>query len=251
MKIAIAGYGYVGKAHEAILSDHYDIEIVDPAIAEYADKISKDVDAIIICVSTPMGSHGGCHMDNVYNVIEDAPKVPILIKSTISVEGWRMLRHVFTGHSLTYSPEFLRAESWLQDTQETDHLYLGGGDSGFWTDVFLNALGQISVSVIDAAELVTAKSVRNNFLALKVSFFNQMYDYCTAQGLNYDLVAGVVGDDHRIGHSHTTITHERGFGGHCFPKDVQALIKSGEPVGCELTLMKESLKYNESIRKKS
>lgn len=251
MKISIVGYGYVGKAHEVILSKYYDIEIVDTSIAEYADTVSKDADAVIVCVSTPEGSHGGCHMDNVYNVIESSPDVPILIKSTISIEGWKMLKHVFPGSNLTYSPEFLRANSWLQDAQDLNHIYIGGSSTGFWTDIFLNALGNISVSIVSPQELIISKTVRNNFLALKVSFFNQIYDYCNAHKIDYTTVAEVVGDDARIGHSHTDITPERGFGGHCFPKDMKALITSADANGCNLSILKESLKYNQQIRKKS
>ena len=93
MKIGIAGYGFVGQAHEGVLKDYHDIIISDPALKHYGDL--RQADAIIVCVSTPQGSHGGCHMDNVYEVIEDSPDIPILIKSTISLEGWDMLRHVF------------------------------------------------------------------------------------------------------------------------------------------------------------
>ena len=84
MKIGIAGYGFVGKAHESVLKDYHDLIIYDPAQGHYGDL--RQADAVIVCVSTPQGSHGGCHMDNVYKVIEDNPIVPILIKSTISIE---------------------------------------------------------------------------------------------------------------------------------------------------------------------
>ena len=78
MKIGIAGYGFVGKAHEGVLKDYHDLIIYDPALGHYGDL--RHADAIIICVSTPEGSHGGCHMDNVYCIVEDNPNVPILIK---------------------------------------------------------------------------------------------------------------------------------------------------------------------------
>ena len=85
MKIGIAGYGFVGQAHEGVLKDYHEIIISDPAKKMYGDL--KHADAIIVCVSTPQGSHGGCQMDNVYEVIKHAPDVPILIKSKISIEG--------------------------------------------------------------------------------------------------------------------------------------------------------------------
>tara|TARA_R110000851_G_scaffold2549_1_gene10376 strand:+ start:319 stop:1071 length:753 start_codon:yes stop_codon:yes gene_type:complete len=247
MKIGIAGYGFVGQAHELIFKDYHDILISDPDKGHYADLTHAD--AIIICVSTPAGSNGSCKMDNVYEVIEAAPDVPILIKSTISVEGWKMLKHVFPYSNLTFSPEFLRAAHWREDALSTTQHYLGGSGTQFWADLFLKALGNISIDIAEPEELVVAKSVRNNFLALKVSFFNQIFDYCQVHNLDYHSVADIVGADDRIGHSHTQITDERGFGGHCFPKDVKALITSAKAYGCSLSLLEEASNYNNKVRK--
>jgi UDPglucose 6-dehydrogenase len=249
MKIGIAGYGYVGKAHATILGDYHDIIVSDPGLKEYGDL--RHADAIIVCVSTPQGSHGGCHMDNVFNVIDNAPNVPILIKSTISVEGWKMLDHVFPNHNITYSPEFLRAESWLEDALNTKDYYLGGDSCNFWSDIYLQSLGQINIHIERPEDLVAAKALRNSFLALKVSFFNQVYDYAQAHGLDYEAVANAIAADERIGVSHTSVTKERGYGGHCFPKDVRAIIKSGQSYNARFTLLEEADAYNNTIRKKS
>jgi UDPglucose 6-dehydrogenase len=247
MKIGIAGYGFVGKAHELVLKDYHDLIIYDPALEHYGDL--RHADAIIICVSTPQGSHGGCHMDNVYCIIEDNPNVPILIKSTISVEGWKMLEHVFPHTDIAFSPEFLRAAHWETDAQLQDKIYLGGGNTGFWADIFITALGEIDIDIVEPQALVTAKAVRNSFLATKVAFFNEIYDYCRAYNIDYESVAGVVGDDSRITKSHTQITDERGFGGHCFPKDTTALTTSAKRQGVELSILDTAIKYNQHIRK--
>ena len=103
MKIGIAGYGYVGKAHATILGDYHDIIVSDPGLKEYGDL--RHAEAVIVCVSTPSREDGGCHMDNVFDVIDSVGDVPILIKSTISVEGWRMLADL--KRNITYSPEFV------------------------------------------------------------------------------------------------------------------------------------------------
>ena len=247
MKIGIAGYGFVGKAHELVLKEYHDLIIYDPALGHYGDL--RHADAIIICVSTPQGSHGGCHMDNVYCIVEDNPNVPILIKSTISVEGWKMLQHVFPHTDIAFSPEFLRAAHWETDAQLQDKIYLGGGNTGFWADIFITALGEIDIDIVEPQALVTAKAVRNSFLATKVAFFNEIYDYCRAYNIDYESVAGVVGDDSRITKSHTQITDERGFGGHCFPKDTTALTTSAKRQGVELSILDTAIKYNQHIRK--
>ena len=244
MKLGIAGYGFVGQAHELIFEDYHDILISDPALGQYADL--SHADAIIICVSTPAGKDGSCNMNNVFDVIDAAPDVPLLIKSTISVEGWKMLADL--KRNLTFSPEFLRAAHWNIDALETKDYYFGGTSCNFWSDLFLRALGDINVTIRNPEDLVASKALRNSFLALKVSFFNQVYDYCKAHDLDYNAVAATVGEDPRIGLSHTSVTEERGYGGHCFPKDVKATIKSGQAYNARLTLLEEADNYNSSIR---
>ena len=248
-RLGIAGYGFVGHAFDKAVNMTNEITISDPAkgyLINHNDLVQPQ--AIVICVSTPQGSHGGCHMDNVYCIIEDNPNVPILIKSTISVEGWKMLQHVFPHTDIAFSPEFLRAAHWETDAQLQDKIYLGGGNTGFWADIFITALGEIDIDIVEPQALVTAKAVRNSFLATKVAFFNEIYDYCRAYNIDYESVAGVVGDDSRITKSHTQITDERGFGGHCFPKDTAALLHTANSYRYNLSILNEAVNYNKGIR---
>jgi len=241
MRILIAGYGMVGKAHHELLKEQHDIEIYDPALGY---KHLKAPDAVIVCVSTPPRKDGACEMKNVFDVIETSPDVPILIKSTISVEGWDMLVDAFPNRMLNFSPEFLRAESAVEDLQNTDLILVGGSDPFFWGKVF-----NLPVEIAEARELILAKYARNSFLALKVAFFNQMYDLCDALDVEYSAVAHYTGMDERIGYSHTYITDERGFGGHCFPKDINAFVKTAQRNNVELSILKEAVEYNRRIRK--
>jgi UDPglucose 6-dehydrogenase len=249
MKIGIAGYGYVGQAHEAALKDYHEILISDPALGHYADL--KHADAIIVCVSTPQHTSGSCNVNNVYEVIAAAPPVPILIKSTISLEGWDVIRTDFISANLTFSPEFLRAATALEDFKNTTHFMMGGDGVGFWADVLINAMGNITIDNVSVSELILTKYFRNSFLATKVAFFNQVYELCQTTRADYETVAKHIGNDPRIGHSHTTITDERGFGGHCFPKDTSALIKTAQTHNTQLSILEEAIKYNNSIRKET
>ena len=247
MKIGIAGYGYVGQAHEAALKDYHEILISDPALGHYADLTHAD--AIIVCVSTPQHTSGSCNVNNVYEVIAAAPKVPILIKSTISIEGWDVIRTDFVSANLTFSPEFLRAATALEDFKNTTHFMMGGDSVGFWADVLINAMGNITIDNVGVSDLILTKYFRNSFLATKVAFFNQVYELCQATGANYETVAKHIGNDPRIGHSHTTITDERGFGGHCLPKDTSALIKTAQKHNTQLSILEEAINYNNTLRK--
>ena len=242
MKILIAGYGFVGKAHYEVLKFKHDVVINDPALG-YTNSYD-DADAVIVCVATPPRQDGGCHMDNVFNVIEAAPDVPILIKSTISVEGWQMLADAFPNKQISFSPEFLRAASAIEDMQNMDLMLIGGESCSFWREVF-----GVNVEVAEPEELILAKYARNSFLALKVAFFNQMYDLCNALDVEYSAVAHYTTIDSRIGDSHSFISKERGFGGHCFPKDTSALVKSGQRENVDLSILREAIEYNNRIRK--
>lgn len=249
MKIGIAGYGFVGQAHHKVLEEYHEVLISDPAKGHYQDL--RHADAIIVCVSTPQGSHGGCHMDNVVAVIKDNSNVPILIKSTISVEGWDMLKHMFPNTSLTFSPEFLRAASALEDFKNNDTILLGGDDTGFWADIFITAMGKINIDVGQPKELILTKYARNSFLALKVAYFNQIKDLCDELKIDYNKVREYTIKDNRIGESHTTVTDERGFGGHCFPKDTSAILTTSQQNDAPLTILNEAIEYNQRIRKES
>ena len=248
--IVIAGYGYVGKAFHEAFKDIYDCEIVDPAVNE--NKMEDfEPTHVICCVSTPQGDDGSCYMDNVYDVVSKTDKnVPILIKSTISIEGWNELKKRFPEHSITFSPEFLRAKTAVKDFLDQKQIYLSKNGHE-WTEFFRKRFPTALYSVRKSAqELILAKYFRNSFLATKVAFFNEIYDLAETMGLSYDLIREVVADDERIGRSHTDITEERGFGGHCFPKDTMAITKTAKKHKSRLTLIEQAIKYNDKIRKK-
>jgi len=253
MKLVIAGLGYVGKAHHFWFSKKVEeLVAADPAINELnvADVI-EGADGLICCVSTPEASDGSCNISNIESVINQTPSnVQIIIRSTISIEGWESLKKNYRNHKLTYCPEFLRAAKWESDFMINQQLWMGGEARNiqFWHDVFIKVLEHLTVGVVDPKVLIAGKNFRNSFLATKVAFFNQIYDYCQAKGIDYGQTAEMICVDPRIGGSHTAITKERGFGGHCFPKDTQAIVKSAEKDSVELSIIKEAIAYNKLIR---
>ena len=134
MDITIAGYGFVGKAHSMALSKTNKITAYDPALGM---NDFGQPHGVIICVSTPARRSGGCDMRNVRDVISRPSKEsPILIRSTISIEGWKDLRIEFPDHEIAFSPEFLRAETALEDFKSTNKIYVGGDRLVFWHTVF-------------------------------------------------------------------------------------------------------------------
>jgi UDPglucose 6-dehydrogenase len=246
----IAGYGFVGKAHE-LLFKYFDenIEIHDPPLGKIAD--FSNASAVIVCVPTPELPNGACDISAVYNVISQCNKTtPILIKSTIHLQGWQFLKETFPEHRLCFSPEFLRAANYMNDIKNIDNVILSG-DTDYWRDQYSYNWPKIKINIVNPKEAIAIKYFRNSFLATKVSFFNEMYDFCTAYGINFDQVRGGVAADSRIGDSHTYVwpnENVRGFGGACFPKDTKALLKMAEEVKINLNTLSAAVYYNTKIR---
>ena len=186
-------------------------------------------------------------MQNVYDVLNDLKNVPVLIKSTISLIGWEYIQRTF--RKVSFSPEFLRAESALEDFRKNNTILIGGDSVHFWQEIFLNAMGNINIDVAQPEELILTKYFRNSFLATKVAFFNEIYDLCKAADIDYETVSRLIALDSRIGSSHTQVTEDRGFGGHCFPKDVSALLKMAEVLENNLNILEAANNYNKRIRK--
>ena len=248
MKIQIYGYGFVGKAHAlALEKPNTKVYVYDPALGY--DTLVENPDAVIICVSTPARENGKCDINNVYESISSVKddNVPILIKSTISIEGWRFLELEFPNKKITFSPEFLRANHAFEDFKNQDRVYIGGGDLKFWAKLLNDTLGVV-IELAEPEELILAKYFRNSFLATKVAFFNQIYDLCERLNIEYSAVAHYVTEDPRIGESHSYITKERGFGGHCFPKDTSAILATAEHYKKELTILQSVVEYNNKLR---
>jgi len=249
--IVIAGYGYVGQAFYETFKDLETCEIVDPK--HNKNKITDfEATHVVVAVSTPEGENGGCDMSNVIDVVSQCKtEQQIMIKSTISIEGWQQLRKDFPDHRLTFSPEFLRAKSATKDFQDTKHIYLAGQWSHSWIPLLKKRFPTAQYSVRKTPEeLIAAKYFRNAFLATKVSFFNQVYDMCEKMGLNFKQVHEVITDDKRIGRDHSDVTEERGFGGHCLPKDCEAITKTADLADVDLSIIREVIKYNKQLTKK-
>ena len=248
MKIVIAGVGYVGNAIDTVLEQKHDTYIVDPKLN--TNKISDiDYDALIICVSTPLGNNGACNMQNVFDCISDSNSKPILIKSTISLEGWNSIKEKYPNKDITFSPEFLRAETSLKDFATQETMYLSEGNHLFWVDIFKPLLPDVGYKLGTAEELILAKYFRNSFLATKVIFFNQIFDLCKKiRTVDYEAIRQIVTDDSRIGEGHSKITDERGFGGHCFPKDTKAIVETANKNKSNLSLIKTAIEYNKEVQ---
>ena len=252
MKIVIAGYGFVGKAVDSLFKNktQFNVLISDPYKKLGASFFNAD--AVIICVATPEEEDGSCDVSNIIDVLIETPlRSQVLIKSTMSIEGWEKIRQQFPEHKIVFSPEFLRAATAVDDFKNQKHMILGGehDNVSFWINTFRSCGLDIYYEMMSVKEAILIKYFRNSFLATKVAFFNQVYDLCEKLKIPFHVVQRGIAYDERIGRSHTEVTEERGFGGHCFPKDTKAIIKTGKHFDVHLSLIEEAVDYNNKIRK--
>ncbi|MBR20294.1 MAG: hypothetical protein CMA64_09170 [Euryarchaeota archaeon] len=263
MKFIVAGYGFVGSAIGDLLAKNHEVIPVDPRLNK--NKIEDHIhssDGLIIAVSTPEGTDGKCDVSNVWNVLQQVrwPKdyeanfeyqIPILIKSTVP---WTELANM-ERFKVTYYPEFLREATAKEDFVNQKYCILGGEDTTFWTDLLYKSLPlvkHIHNCTIEEASIV--KYMANSFLATKLTFFNELFELCSKTGANYDTVSNLLGLDTRIGTGHTTVPGpdgKYGWGGHCFPKDTQALLTVAKDLDVNLSLLKSAIESNKNHRKKT
>jgi len=251
MTYVIAGFGFVGNAYYSVFKNYFEFTIVDPIYNNNRLEDIKDITGVICCVSTPSDADGRCDIASVVDVISKTPAhVPILIKSTIDLAGWKKLKELFPEHKIAFSPEFLKASSAFIDLLNCNEFILSGSNVSFWRDFYKAKDKKTKCYLYSVEEAILIKYFRNAFLATKVSFFNEIYDFCLKNNVDFDSVREGIGADNRIGHSHTFIEseHTRGWGGYCFPKDTSALLKMAEDSDSQLSVLDSAIRYNLKIR---
>jgi UDPglucose 6-dehydrogenase len=251
--IVIAGFGFVGQAHYEVFKGRVDFTIVDPLHNSNKLDELENIDAVICAVATPEDSDGGCDITNVMDVLSKSPEgVPILIKSTIDLNGWNKIKETFPNHYITFSPEFLRAVSSTTDLTNTNQFILAGENVLFWRDFYKKHNNNATFLLLSVEEAILVKYFRNAFLATKVSFFNEVYDFCEAHDIDFNSVRKGITKDKRIKESHSFVDpdYARGWGGMCFPKDTSALLKMAANKNINLNTIAAAVTYNKKIHKK-
>ena len=245
MKIGIIGQGYVGTAIKLGFEDHYKIETYDKfdlakSTRSNVKDIVEEANVIFVCVPTPMRKDGTCYTGIVEEVIreinETATDHIIVIKSTIPPGTTDRINEEYTHSTVIFNPEFLTEENFLDDFKNQSRIILGGDRKG------TNKLRQVYSKVFPKATIVKTgakhaemvKYFTNTFLATKVSFANEMYSVCEQIGIDYDKVVEYAIYDERLGKSNWAVPGpdgDFGYGGHCFPKDLSAIINQFDTYG--------------------
>ncbi len=267
MKIGIVGQGYVGTAIKVGFEPHYDLETYDKydeskSTCELSDMVAE-CEVIFVCVPTPMDKDGTCHTNIVESVVEEIDewvsryhkdiKPIIVIKSTVPPGTTTRLHKKYKGVDVIFNPEFLTEMNFIEDFKNQNRIILGGIRRGtnILRTVYSKVFPNITIVKTSATYAEMVKYFINCFLATKVSFANEMKQICDGLDIDYDKVVEYATYDERLGKSHWAVPGpdgELGFGGHCLPKDISALIEVARKLGVQPTVLDAVNRLNLLIR---
>jgi UDPglucose 6-dehydrogenase len=284
-KIAVIGTGYVGLTtgacfaqlgHEVVCADidaakveglsRGEVPIVEQGLDELvsegiksgrlsfvlgAANAAADCDFAYLCVPTPQGPDGRADLSYIESAAREiAPVLPadaiVVNKSTVPVGSAHFVEQVLARHDVAVvsNPEFLREGSAVHDFFHPDRIVIGADDQAAAIRVASLYIGiPTPIMVTDPASAETIKYASNAFLASKLSFVNAVAAVCEAVGADVNDVVLGMGYDKRIGQDF--LKPGPGFGGSCFPKDVQALIRISEDSGYDFALLQGVLDVNQ------
>ena len=266
MKIGIVGQGYVGSAVKEVFSKHYETNTFDLNgkcnCKDIEDLVDKS-DIIFVCVPTPMKKDGSCDTSIVEGVVKNIDDIVycftnkshkiVAIKSTIPPGTTNRLNKKCKNISVIFNPEFLTEANFIDDFKNQNRIIIGGERPS------TTKLRQVYSLLFPDATIVktgskTAEMVKymtNTFLATKVSFANEMKMICDELKIDYDKVVEYSTYDERLGKSHWAVPGpdgKLGFGGSCFPKDINALISLSKDMRMYLHTLQSVWKTNLKVR---
>lgn len=254
--VGIIGNGFVGDGQAFVFSANSEVRIYDinPLRATHTLEEVQECDFVFVAVPTPMREDGSQDLSYIENVFKSATSTPIyIIKSTVLPGTTQMLIEKYPNLSIVFNPEFLTERSAKVDALTQSRIVIGGANdltlevSKLYEDRFIGR--KIIQTDATSAELV--KYMANTFLATKVSIMNEFKMLADKLEVNWeDTLAGFAGDP-RIGQSHLQVPGPDGhfgYGGTCFPKDVNALLTLSSKVGVPLRTIQAGWETNLAVR---
>jgi UDPglucose 6-dehydrogenase len=256
-KIGIVGFGFVGEAQTFAFTPTADIRVYDIDDTKKTHTLEETLkqDYVFVCLPTPMKKNGKQDLSIIEKFFRDVPGRfnPIFIlKSTVLPGTTEMLKSKYN-LNIVFCPEFLTEKNAKLDMLTQSRIVIGGRPSLCENvkNLFKSRFGNKHYVITDSNSAEFIKYMSNNFLTLKTSFMNEYYDLVMKVGGEWDhIVEGFVSDP-RIGNSHTSVPgHDgkRGFGGTCFPKDINAIIEFSQEFGVPMKTLEGAWETNLRVR---
>ena len=263
LNLGIVGNGFVGSAVANGFDQNVKKFIVDPKHNRntISDLIMFDPKLVFVCVPTPpQKSHYDVDVQYVDEVLKDLNnyhyKGVVVVKSTITPDHLTRFKKTYK-LSIVYNPEFLTEANSFEDFLNPSMQILGGK----WKDCEAVEKAYVKHSSVKTVptfktDLITASLIKytiNSWLATKVTFFNELNTLFESSGTKvpWETFTEMISQDKRIGDTHMKVPGpdgEKGFGGHCFPKDTKALLYYAKLKKAELSILKKAIDKNDKIR---
>ncbi|MDZ4278065.1 MAG: hypothetical protein U1B78_02885, partial [Dehalococcoidia bacterium] len=251
--IGVMGVGVVGGAVQNFFErEGHAPRVYDPNRDLGTERSINDADVVFICVPTPYKAEAGFDDSALESAVSllDGSKV-VVIKSTVLPGTTEAYQSRYPQHCFLFNPEFLRQAHARDDFLRPDRQLVGyTAQSRHLAESILSMLPAAPFArVMAAREAEMAKYMTNAFLALKVTFANEIFDLCTALDIDYDVAREAVVADERIGPTHFDVLDSgyRGYGGKCLPKDTKALLDLADRVNVPLRLVRTADQVNASL----
>lgn len=256
-KVGIIGNGFVGEAQAFAFSPVTEVLVYDIDPLKSLNELEEvhNCDFVFVCVPTPMNKNGSQDLSFVENVFEFSNSFPIyIIKSTLIPGSTDYLCNKYPNHKIVFSPEFLTERKAKLDIITQSRIVIGGNSNLIKQVEKLFQLRFKNKNIIKTdsktAELI--KYMNNTFFATKVSIMNEFKLISDKIGADWEKALHGFTADGRIGDSHLNVPGpdgDFGYGGTCFPKDVNAFIVFADSKGIDLKTIKGGWSTNIDVRK--
>lgn len=262
--IGIIGQGFVGNAVYQKFKNFYDIltyDIDKEKCNSTLDNLIFKSETIFVCLPTPMNKDGSCDtsilnesLSNIDLVADNLETIrTIIIKSTIPPGTTDKFNKQYPALNIVFNPEFLTERNAVKDFENQNRIIIGG-PRPVTTEVktiFSKVFPKSHIIKTDSSHAEMIKYMTNTFLATKISFANEIYQLCNKLNIDYDKVVEYATLDDRLGESHWGVPGhdgDLGFGGHCFPKDLAALLYLSYHYNTTNGVLKATQETNDKVR---
>lgn len=265
INIGVIGNGFVGSATVAGFSLHANVRVYDEnpksSINSFEETINES-EFVFVCVPTPMSLETGkIDLSIIESVFDRVSKVNkrddniFIIKSTVIPGSVEKLVESYPGLNIVFSPEFLTERNAKLDFINAARIIIGGRDDlvNRAELMFRDRFPHTPIIKTDVTTAQFIKYMSNCFFATKVSFMNEMKQAADVTGVDWRTAVNGFLLDGRIGNSHIDVPgHDgmMGFGGKCFPKDINAFINYFDEIGIDAKIMKAAWDKNIEVRSK-